>query len=94
MKFRKYDLPIMSEYFNSLNSDMLWKRLSYKKLNSYIIEMDENVCVFDKSILNLITIDELNKIMNSSQWYILKTGTTFIGYRPRNYYLKEEFEGK
>lgn len=90
MKFRKYDLPIMSEYFNSLNSDMLWKRLSYKKLNSYIIEMDENVCVFDKSILNLITIDELNKIMNTSQWYISKTGTTFIGYRPRNYYLKND----
>lgn len=83
MNIRKYDMPILSEFYNSLNSDRLYSMLSNLSLNRYIEELDDNRCVFRKEILEKITLEELDRKMNKYQWYIAVNAGTFIGYRPR-----------
>ena len=61
MKIQKYDMPILTEFFNSLNSDRLYSALINLGLEKYIESLDENRCVFNKDILNIISLDDLNK---------------------------------
>ena len=61
MKIQKYDMPILAEFFNSLNSDRLYSALINLGLEKYIESLDENRCVFNKDILNIISLDDLNK---------------------------------
>ena len=61
MKIQKYDMPILAEFFNSLNSDRLYSALINLGLEKYIESLDENRCVFNKDILNIIGLDDLNK---------------------------------
>ena len=61
MKIQKYDMSILAEFFNSLNSDRLYSALINLGLEKYIESLDENRCVFNKDILNIISLDDLNK---------------------------------
>lgn len=61
MKIQKYDMPILAEFFNSLNSDRLYSALINLVLEKYIESLDDNRCVFNKDILNIIGLDDLNK---------------------------------
>ena len=61
MKIQKYDMPILAEFFNSLNSDRLYSALINLGLKKYIESLDDNHCVFNKDILNIIGLDDLNK---------------------------------
>ena len=61
MKIQKYDMPILAEFFNSLNSDRLYSALINLGLEKYIESLDDNRCVFNKDILNIIGLDDLNK---------------------------------
>ena len=67
MKIQKYDMPILAEFFNSLNSDRLYSALINLGLEKYIDSLDDNRCVFNKDILNIIGLDDLNKKMNKYQ---------------------------
>lgn len=88
MKIKKHDLPILAEFYNSLNSDRLYSRLAYFRLDTYIEELDDNHCIFAKDVLKKIDSDTLNNMMNKYQWYIAMDGERFIGYRPRFVKLK------
>lgn len=88
MKIQKYDMPILAEFFNSLNSDRLYLALINLGLEKYIESLDDNHCVFNKDILNIIGLDDLNKKMNKYQWYIAVNADTFVGYRPRFVMIK------
>lgn len=94
MKIQKHDMPILGEFYNSLNSDRLYSRLVSFKLSEYIEELDDNRCIFNRNILNRIDLSELNKIMNKYQWHMAVNAETFIGYRPRYVILdgKEIFD--
>ena len=83
MKIMKNDMPFLYEYFNSLNSDNLYLALKKHNLQNYILELDNDRCVFSKDIFNIVSKDSLNKIMNPAQWYIAKESLNYIGYRPR-----------
>ena len=64
MKIQKYDMPILAEFFNSLNSDRLYSTLINLGLEKYIESLDDNRCVFNKDILNIIGLDDLNELIN------------------------------
>ena len=64
MKIQKYDMPILAEFFNSLNSDRLYSALINLGLEKYIESLDDNRCVFNKDILNIIGLDDLNELIN------------------------------
>lgn len=61
MKIQKYDMPILAEFFNSLNSDRLYSALINLKLEKYIDSLDDNHCIFNKAILKIISLNDLNK---------------------------------
>ena len=50
MKIQKYDMPILAEFFNSLNSDRLYSALINLGLEKYIESLDDNHCVFNELI--------------------------------------------
>jgi hypothetical protein len=89
MKIEKYDMPILGEFFNSLNSDRLYSMLTYHGWAKYVDSLDDNHCVFSKDILNTVDTEILNRKMARYQWYVAVNADTFIGYRPRFAIIKD-----
>lgn len=83
MNIRKHDIPVLAEFYNSLNSDRLYATLEYLGWAGYVDSLDDNHCVFNKEILNIAARDEIDSKMAKYQWYIAVDAETFIGYRPR-----------